>query len=176
MTNLFFFPIFISFFCFLLLLWWGPSLKPWELPCSSYREESACNVGDLGSIPGSGRSFVEGNGNPLQYSCLENPMDKGAWWATSPWSHKESDMTEWLSTAHIFKILIECVTILLLSFVLVFGCKACEILALQPGIKPVPPTLEEVLTTGPPEKSLSDQFLILYVYHFTSDPWPVASM
>ena len=43
---------------------------------------SACNVGDLGSIPGSGRSPGEENGNPLQYSCLENPMDRGAWWAT----------------------------------------------------------------------------------------------
>ena len=42
---------------------------------------SACNVGDLGSIPGLGRSPGEGNGNPLQYSCLENPMDRGAWWA-----------------------------------------------------------------------------------------------
>ena len=40
---------------------------------------SACNVGDLSSIPGSGRSPGEGNGNPLQYSCLENPMDEGAW-------------------------------------------------------------------------------------------------
>ena len=43
---------------------------------------SARNAGDLGSIPGSGRSPGEGNGNPLQYSCLENPMDGGAWWAT----------------------------------------------------------------------------------------------
>ena len=43
---------------------------------------SACNVGDLGPIPGSGRSPGEGNGNPLQHSCLENPMDGGAWWAT----------------------------------------------------------------------------------------------
>ena len=43
---------------------------------------SACNVGDLGSIPGLGRSPGEGNGNPLQCSCLENPMDGGAWWAT----------------------------------------------------------------------------------------------
>ena len=42
---------------------------------------SACNVGDLGSIPGLGRSPGEGNGNPHQYSCLENPMDRGAWWA-----------------------------------------------------------------------------------------------
>ena len=43
---------------------------------------SICNVGDLGSIPASGRSPGEGNCNPLQYSCLENPMDGGAWWAT----------------------------------------------------------------------------------------------
>ena len=48
-------------------------------------KESACNAGDardVGSIPGSGGSFGEGNGNPFQYSCLENPMDRGAWWAT----------------------------------------------------------------------------------------------
>ena len=45
-------------------------------------KESACNVGDPGSIPGSGRFPGEGNGNPLQYSCLENTMDRGAWWAT----------------------------------------------------------------------------------------------
>ena len=43
---------------------------------------SACNAGDLGSIPGSRRSPGEGNGNPLQYSCLENPMDGRVWWAT----------------------------------------------------------------------------------------------
>ena len=43
---------------------------------------SACNAGDLGSIPGLGRPPGEGNGNPLQYSCLENPMDGGAWGAT----------------------------------------------------------------------------------------------
>ena len=43
---------------------------------------SACNEGELGSIPESGKSPGEGNGNPLQYSCLENPMDGGAWWAT----------------------------------------------------------------------------------------------
>ena len=44
-------------------------------------EESACNTGDTGSIPGSGRSHDEGNGYLLQYSCLENFMDRGAWWA-----------------------------------------------------------------------------------------------
>ena len=51
-------------------------------PGGSKVEASAFNVGDLGSIPGSGRSPGEGNGNPLQCSCLENPMDGGAWWAT----------------------------------------------------------------------------------------------
>ena len=45
-------------------------------------KESACNAGDPGSLPGSGRSPGEGNGNPLQDSCLENPMDRGALWAT----------------------------------------------------------------------------------------------
>ena len=45
-------------------------------------EKSASQAGDLGLIPGSGRSPGEGNGNPLQYSCLENLMDRGAWWAT----------------------------------------------------------------------------------------------
>ena len=48
-------------------------------PGGSDGKESAYSVGDLGSIPGSGRSSGEGNGNPLQYSCLENPIDKGAW-------------------------------------------------------------------------------------------------
>ena len=51
-------------------------------PGGSEVKASACNAGDLGSIPGSGRSPGEGNGNPLQYSCLENPMDRGAWWTT----------------------------------------------------------------------------------------------
>ena len=51
-------------------------------PGSSDSEESACNAGDQGLIRGSGRSPREGDGNPLQYSCLENPMERGAWWAT----------------------------------------------------------------------------------------------
>ena len=46
-------------------------------------KESTCNVEDKGSVPGLGRSLGEGNGKPLQYSCLENLMDRGAWWATS---------------------------------------------------------------------------------------------
>ena len=50
------------------------------------------DTGGVGSIPGWERSPGGGNGNPLQYSCLENPMHRGAWWATSPWGSKESDM------------------------------------------------------------------------------------
>ena len=50
-------------------------------PCGSEVKASACNVGDLGLIPGLGRSPGEGNGSPLQYSCLDNPTDGGAWWA-----------------------------------------------------------------------------------------------
>ena len=50
--------------------------------CSSVGKESACSAGDTGLIPGSGRSPGEGNGYPLQYSCLEHPMDRGAWRAT----------------------------------------------------------------------------------------------
>ena len=54
----------------------------WGFPCSSVSRESACNAGDLGSIPELARSPGEGNGNPLQYSDLENPMDRGAWQVT----------------------------------------------------------------------------------------------
>ena len=62
-------------------------------PHSSVDKESACNAGDLGSIPGLGRSPGEGDGNPLQYSCLENPMDRGAWQALQSIGSQESDMT-----------------------------------------------------------------------------------
>ena len=68
---------------------------PGGFPGGSEVKVSACKAGDWGSIPGSGRSPGEGNGKPLQYSCLENSMDGGASWATySPWGHKESDTTE----------------------------------------------------------------------------------
>ena len=56
----------------------------WGFPHSSVSKEYACNAGDLGSIPGLGRLPGEGNGNPLQYSCLENPMDRGVWQAIVP--------------------------------------------------------------------------------------------
>ena len=72
-----------------------------EFPGSSVGKESACSAGDPGSIPGSGRSPGEGYGNPLQYSCLENPMDRGAWWATQSMGSQELDKTLQLNHHHI---------------------------------------------------------------------------
>ena len=60
-------------------------------PGGSMAKELACSArdaGDMGLIPGSGRSSGGGHNNPLQYSCLENPMDRGAWWATVPRSQR----------------------------------------------------------------------------------------
>ena len=62
-----------------------------DFPGGSDGKATVYNAGDLGSTPGLGRFSGEGNGNPLQYSCLENPTDGGAW---CPWGRKESDMTE----------------------------------------------------------------------------------
>ena len=61
---------------------WNSFNDYWGFPGSSDGKETACNVGDPGLIPGSGGFRGEGNGNPLQDSCLENSMDTGAWWAT----------------------------------------------------------------------------------------------
>ena len=59
---------------------WYYLISPiWDFPGGSEGKASACNAGDPGLIPGLGRSPGEGNGNPIQYSCLENPMDRGAW-------------------------------------------------------------------------------------------------
>ena len=87
--------------------WWGCGEKEPSytvdvgFPSGSDHKESACSAGDLGSNPGSGRSPGEGNGNPLQYSCLENPMNRGAWRAGySLWGYKELDMTRWLTTIY----------------------------------------------------------------------------
>ena len=67
-----------------------------SFPGGSDGEASACNVGDPGLIPGLGRSPGEGNGNPLQYSCLENPTDGGAWQITV---HGIAKSRAWLSTS-----------------------------------------------------------------------------
>ena len=80
-----------------------PSSHTWfsrGLPCSLNSKESAWNAGDQVLIPGWGSSSEEGNGNPLQPSCLENPVDREAWRATSPWGRKESDTTEQLTHTH----------------------------------------------------------------------------
>ena len=66
------------------------------IPGNSAGKESPRNAGDHGSIPGSGRSLEEGSGYPLQYSCLGNSMDRGAWKATVQ-ETAESDMTKWLT-------------------------------------------------------------------------------
>ena len=66
-------------------------------------KESTCKAGDTGNtvlIPGSGRSPGEGDGNPLQYSCLENPIYREAWWATVHGVAKESDTTEATEHTH----------------------------------------------------------------------------
>ena len=67
---------------------------PWGFPGGSVVKNLLANAGDAGSIPGSGRSPGEGNGNPLQYSCLGNPMDRGAWRATD---HGVAKSLAWLS-------------------------------------------------------------------------------
>ena len=67
---------------------------PGDFPGGSDGRESACIVEDLGLIPGWGRAPGRGHCNPLQYSCLENPIDKRSLVGYSPWECKESDMTE----------------------------------------------------------------------------------
>ena len=68
-----------------------------SFPGGSDGKESTCNAGDLAPIPGSGRSLGEGNGYPFLYSCLENSMDRGTWWATVHGVTKEADTTEQLT-------------------------------------------------------------------------------
>ena len=77
-------------------LWHAIKRASLGFPGGSEGKVSACNAGDLGSIPGSGRSPGEGNGNPLQYSYLENPMD-GQPGGYSPWGHKEFYTTKRLT-------------------------------------------------------------------------------
>ena len=85
-----------------------------DFPGGSDGKASVYNAGDLGSIPGSGRFPGEGNGNLLQDSCLENPMDGGAW---CPWVRKESDTTERL---HFHLLLISAISFELKEVSLIF--------------------------------------------------------
>ena len=71
--------------------------QPW-IPSGSVGKEYACNVRDLGLIPGLGKSPGGGHGNPLQYSCLENPHGQRSLECLSPWGCKESDTTKRLGT------------------------------------------------------------------------------
>ena len=71
-----------------------------DFPGGSDSQESACNAGDLGLIPGLGRSPGGGHGNPFQCSCLENPHGQRSLVGCSPWGRKESDTTERLSIAY----------------------------------------------------------------------------
>ena len=83
-----------------------PRILTWDFPGGSDGKASVYNAGDPGSIPGLGRSPGEGNGNPLQHYCLENPMDKRSLVDYSPWDRKESDTTERLHfTSLHFRIL-----------------------------------------------------------------------
>ena len=82
---------------FILIIYHSKSMG-WGKASGSDGEESACSAGDLGLIPGSGRSPGKGHGNPLQYSCLENSMDRRAWWATVHGVTKSQTwLGDWLS-------------------------------------------------------------------------------
>ena len=83
---------------------------PWWLSGKEY----ACNAGDQGSISGSGRSPGEENGNPLQYSCLGNPMDRGAWWATIHGVAEELDtLSDFTTSTTIYVFMYVCIYIYL---------------------------------------------------------------
>ena len=81
------------------------------LPFSSVDKESSCNVGDPGSIPGLRRPPGEGNGNPLQYSCLENPMDRGSWRAKVHGVTKVKHNLETAAAAAAAKLLQPCLAL-----------------------------------------------------------------
>ena len=102
-----------------------------DFPGGSNGKASACNVGDQGSIPGMRRSSGEGNGNPLQYPCLENPRDRRAWYATvhgvsksrtrlSDFTHSLTPFPYFLSPLNLLSILPSISLILLLFSILAF--------------------------------------------------------
>ena len=99
----------------------------WDFPGGSDGKVSVYNEGDLGSIPGLGRFPGEGNGNPLQYSCLGNPMDRGAWWAAirgvaKSWTQLRDFTFTFLNYLHVgdIELVVTCTLIILLSLQLFF--------------------------------------------------------
>ena len=93
---------------------WNSPIMKMGLPGVSGDKESACNVGDPSSIPGSERSPGEGNGNPLQYSCLENPMDRGVW---QDIVHEVSKSQTWLSNNNATTLMKTCLFSIFYLFV-----------------------------------------------------------
>ena len=95
-------------------------------PGGSEGKASACNVGDPGSVPGLGRSPEEGNGSSLHYSCLENPMNGGAWWSTVHRAVKSqtrlSDFTFFLSFSKMFSETGSSAECILLAYAASLGC------------------------------------------------------
>ena len=93
------------------------------------------DTGDSGLIPGSGRSPAEGNGNPLQYSCLENPMDRGAWQATVHGVAQNRTQLKWLSTAQVkymFNFIRSCQTCFQSDYSILYSRKQCMWVPLVP--------------------------------------------
>ena len=126
------------------------------MPGGSYSKESACNVGDLGSIPGLRRSPGGGHKNPFQCSCLENPHGQRSLVGYSPWGRKESDKTEQLSTAQhcawqnnkmVYYYYTNCDAKINLLFNLALGCVCAKALQLCP-------TLCNPMACSPPGSSV----------------------
>ena len=96
-------------------------VRSWASHVAQMVKNPPANAEDLSSIPGSGRSPGRGHGNPLQYSCLENPMDRTAWQAYIPWGYKESNTTERLSLFfHILGFELMLLFFLIILFIICF--------------------------------------------------------
>ena len=101
----------------------------WDFPGGSVITKAPANAGDSGLIPGLGGSLGEENGNPLQYSCLVNPVDRGAWWAAVHVVEKDSDTTQRLNNSSSFiwllsfsTIILRFINVLLRHFLIRFYC------------------------------------------------------
>ena len=135
-------------------------------PGSSDSKASAYNVGDPGSIPGPGRSPGEGNGNPLQYSCLENPMDRGAWQATVHGFTKSwTRLSDWATTTMLLEQPSPTVNILgILWEIFLILCKIVTSSSLprkQPWFPPGKTDLLEKYHPNPQNKILYVNFCLL---------------